>query len=156
MRDRRERTRVGLIVLVAVLGWMCLGMGNFGEQDVVTKIPQPDRSFRVELVDADDVSFTVRDFSMDGLTLIPVESGKARISLDFAEIEEARMNLRDDHVLATIDFRNGSSSEFTIKPDIPFYGLTDWGKLKIMAGDVRRITFQHQAAGQDQSPSQAD
>jgi hypothetical protein len=156
MTDTRNRTRIGLIVLVAVLGWMCLGMGNFGEKDVVTKIPRPDRSFRVELVDADDVSFAVRDFSMDGLTLIPVEAGKAKISLDFAEIEEARMNLRDDHVLADIRFRNGSSSEFHIKPDIPFYGLTDWGKLKIEAGDVRRITFKHQAGQKDQNPSPAD
>ena len=128
-------------LLLAVTAWLCMGMGGFGDTEVVTRIPKPERSFLVELVDAEDVSFQLRDFSMDGLTLIPVTAGKARISLDFAEIREVRMYVQDDQVMARIAFRNESSSEFMMQPSLEFYGLTDWGKMKIRAGDVRRITF---------------
>lgn len=129
------------IVVLSVMSWLCMGMGGLGDTEVVTKIPKPERSFQVELVDAEDVSFAVHDFSMDGLTLLPVTSGKADISLDFAEIQEARLYLQDDKVLARVTFRNGSASDFMLDPDLPFYGLTDWGKMKIKAGDVRRVTF---------------
>lgn len=142
MRDMQRRPWVtGWMVMLAVAAWLSLGLGGFGDSDAVTKIPKPERSFLVELVDAEDVSFSLRDFSMNGLTLFPVTAGKANISLDFAEIVEARMYLQDDQVLAKVTFRNQSSGEFLVDPGLPFYGLTDWGKLKIKAGNIRRITF---------------
>lgn len=129
------------MALLLVAAWLSLGMGGFGDTEVVTKIPKPERSFLVELIDAEDVSFFLRDFSMDGLTLIPVSAGKAEISLDFAEILEARLYLQDDRVLVRVTFQNQSSRDFHAQPNLPFFGLTDWGKLKILARDVRRITF---------------
>ncbi|SDB51841.1 hypothetical protein SAMN05660653_02575 [Desulfonatronum thiosulfatophilum] len=129
------------VAVLLVLALLCMGMGGFGDTEAVTKIPRPERSFLVELVDADDVSFRLHDFSMDGLTLIPVTAGRAQISLDFAEIVDVRMYVQDDQVMARVSFRNESTSEFMMQPDLVFYGLTDWGKMKIEAGDVRRITF---------------
>lgn len=137
----------GWVFGVLITGLLSLGMGGFGDTETVTKIPKPERSFLVELVDADDVSFSLRDFSMDGLTMFPVTAGKANISLDFAEILEVRMYLQDDRVLARVTFRNQSSGEFRIEPDLPFYGVTDWGKLRIQAGDIRQITFLGRADG---------
>ncbi|SMP70830.1 hypothetical protein SAMN06295888_1174 [Desulfonatronum zhilinae] len=138
-RCRRMTTPWMAVLLVAA--WLSLGMGGLGDSDVVTKIPKPERSFLVELVDADDVSFALHDFSMNGLTMLPVTAGKADISLDFAEIMEARMYLQDDRVLSKVLFRNQTTQEFMIDPGLAFYGLTDWGKLKITAGNIRRITF---------------
>jgi hypothetical protein len=138
---RRRHAMTPWMAVLLVAAWLSLGMGGFGDSDVVTKIPKPERSFLVELVDAADVSFTLRDFSMDGLTMLPVTAGKADISLDFAEIMEARMYLQDNRVLAKVLFRNQTSREFMIEPDLEFYGLTDWGMLKIKAGNIRRVTF---------------
>lgn len=128
----------GCLLLAALL---CLGMGGLGEREMVTKIPKPDRFFSVELVDAEDVSFQLREFSMEGLTLLPVAAGRALISLDFAKIREARFFLHDDKVRAVVEFQNSSSQEFLLDQDLSFFGLTDWGKVNIKAGDVRRITF---------------
>lgn len=128
-------------VFLAIMALFCLGMGGLGERDVVTKIPKPDRFFNVEVVDAEDVSFSLREFSMEGLTLLPVTSGKAQISLDFAEIEEARLYLQGEQVLARVSFKNGSGHDFFLSPDRSFFGLADWGKVNIKAKDIRRITF---------------
>lgn len=146
MRKERRCQRVTprlvfLLILLLASAWLSLGMGGFGDNEAITKIPRPERSFLVELVDADDVSFALRDFSMNGLTLLPVTAGKADISLDFAEILDVQMFMQDNHVLARVLFRNQSTAEFMADPGLPFYGLTDWGKLKIKAGNIRRITF---------------
>lgn len=142
----RPMTRLvpACLVLVALL---CLGMGGLGEREVVTKIPKPDRFFTVELVDAEDVSFRLREFSMEGLTLLPVEAGKALVSLDFAEIREALFLRQGDKIKAVVEFQNNSSMEFFLEPDLSFFGLTDWGKVNVTAEDVRRITFIEQAPG---------
>jgi len=137
----------GWIVGVLIAGWLSLGMGGLGDTETVTKIPKPERSFQVELLDTDDVSFSLHDFSMDGLTMLPVKAGKANISLDFVEILEVRMYLQDDRVLAKVTFRKQSTSEFRVEPDLPFYGLTDWGKLRIQARDIRQIRFLGRADG---------
>jgi hypothetical protein len=47
-------------------------------------------------------------------------------------------------VLATVTFKNGFSQDFFLDPNLSFFGLTDWGKLNLKAGDVRRITFKEQ------------
>ncbi len=131
-------------VCLVVAALVCLGMGGLGEREIVTKIPKPDRFFNVELIDAEDVSFSLREFSMEGLTLLPVTAGKAHISLDFAEISEARLSLQGENVTATVTFKNGFSQDFFLDPNLSFFGLTDWGKLNLKAGDVRRITFKEQ------------
>jgi hypothetical protein len=131
-------------VCLVIAALVCLGMGGLGEREIVTKIPKPDRFFNVELIDAEDVSFSLREFSMEGLTLLPVTAGKAHISLDFAEISEARLSLQGENVSATVTFKNGFSQDFFLDPNLSFFGLTDWGKLNLKAGDVRRITFKEQ------------
>lgn len=140
-KERRRHAVTPWMATLLVAAWLSLGMGGLGDSDVVTKVPKPERSFLVELVDAADVSFTLRDFSMSGLTMLPVTAGKADISLDFAEILEVRMYLQDDRVLAKVLFRNQTTQEFMVEPNLAFYGLTDWGKLKIKAENIRRVTF---------------
>ncbi len=144
-QQRRVKKLIPACLLLAAL--LCLGMGGLGEREVVTKIPKPDRFFSVELVDAEDVSFQLHEFSMEGLTLLPVAAGKAQISLDFAEIREARFFLQGDKAKAVVDFQNNTSQEFSLDPDLSFFGLTDWGKVNVKAGDVRRITFIEQGVG---------
>lgn len=134
------------LVCLVMVSMMCMGMGGLGERNVITKIPQPDRLFIVEVVDTGDVSFSVRGFSMEGLTLIPVKAGKAKLSLDFAELLEIRLFLQGQEMLAQVDFRNGASHDFSLDPELSFFGLTDWGKLNLRAEDIRRITFKEQVA----------
>jgi hypothetical protein len=138
--------RGGAPVFLAAAALLCLGMAGLGEREVITKIPKPDRFFNVEVVDAEDVSFLLREFSMDGLTLLPVTVGKARISVDFAKISHARLYLQGEHVLASVQFKDGTSRDFQLDPELSFFGLTDWGKLNLKARDIRRITFKEQVA----------
>lgn len=144
MHETRRAGYGPALIFLVVVALLCLGMGGLGEREIITKIPKPDRFFNVEVVDAEDVSFSLREFSMEGLTLLPVSVGKAHISIDFAEISEVRFFLQGDRVQAVVDFKNGSSRDFYLDPGLSFFGLTDWGKVNLEAGDIRRITFKEQ------------
>lgn len=122
---------------------LCMGMGGSGDDGVVRKIPEPDRKFSVELVDAADTSFEVESFSVEGLTFVPVEMGRADVALDFATIDSATFLLRDDSVRAEVKFTDGETNAVSIDPDLAFYGRCRWGNLRLKARDIRAITFHH-------------
>lgn len=128
-----------ILLLFACL--FIMGMGTAGETDVVRDIPEPDRKFKVEVVDASDMSFTVERFSVDGLTYVPVEMGRADIALDFAEIEKARFYLEGDKVRAVVEFAGGITKTVGLDPELKFYGRSEWGNLRLRAKDIKAIKF---------------
>jgi hypothetical protein len=120
---------------------LCMGMGAAERTKVVKDIPDPDRSFEVEIIDATDTSFHVEEFSVEGLTYVPVELGKAEVSLDFAAVESARFNLRDDIVAAEVRFADGRTRSVELDPGLTFYGRSEWGNLRLKARDIKKIHF---------------
>ena len=133
--------RLPALVLLALLALACLGMGGFGETDIVSKIPQPDRSFTVTVVDATDTTFSATDFSVEGMTLVPVELGKANISIDFATVKTVLILDKGDGLAATVTFRDGKSKQVKLSPSTMFYGKTPWGLMRLAAKDVKEIHF---------------
>lgn len=127
--------------LLACFAILCMGMGGFGDTEIVSKIPEPDRPFTVTVVDATDTTFTVSDFSVEGLTLVPVTLGKAKMSIDFAKVKHARLLHRGDDMKAVISLKDGSTQEVGMSPSTMFYGRTPWGLMQLAAGDVKEIRF---------------
>lgn len=138
MKLLRQTVLAALVVVVALA---CMGMGGFGGTETVTKIPVPDRPFAVTVVDVTDTSFTVQDFSVEGLTLVPVTVGKAQVAVDFVKVQSVRMLNRGDKLLAIIELIDGNTQETTIDPKTLFYGRTPWGLMQIAAGDIKEIRF---------------
>lgn len=129
------------LFLFLCLALACMGMGGFGDTDTVKKIPVPDRSFTVTVVDVTDTSFTVSDFSVEGLTLVPVEMGKADVAVDFAKVASARFLDKGGNLTAELTLKDGSVKHTRISRKTLFYGRTSWGLVRIEAGDVKEIRF---------------
>lgn len=132
--------KIALLLLV-IACFLCMGMGAADDTMAVKEIPEPDRNFKVEVVDATDTSFTVEHFSVEGLTFIPVEMGRADVALDFAEIRSATFNLQGDKVRADISFTGERTNSVTLQPDLTFYGKSQWGNVRLEAADIRKIDF---------------
>ncbi len=133
--------RTAALALILLLALACMGMGGFGESAVMSKIPQPDRPFSVTVVDVTDTSFSASDFSVDGKTLVPVELGKAKISVDFAKIDNVIFLRSGDDLSASITFRDGEVKRVAVPPNTVFYGRTPWGLMRLMAKDIKELHF---------------
>ncbi|WP_462327208.1 hypothetical protein [Desulfobaculum sp.] len=138
--------RMAIVSVLALVSLVCLGMGSMGQSVKVTKVPEPDRLFTAEVVDAEDTSYTVRDFSVEGLTLVPVTLGKAEVSIDFAAIRSVEFQYDEPTLAAVVTYRDGSTRKVRVEPGVNFYGRTKWGMLRLAARDVRRVTFVQQEA----------
>ncbi|MDY7001477.1 MAG: hypothetical protein SVS15_06815 [Thermodesulfobacteriota bacterium] len=130
-----------LTALVMVLAFLSMGMGGFGGTQIVSKIPKPDRPFHVDVIDSEDVSYAVDEFSVDGLTFAPVMLGKAEMAVDFAKIRTLSFLLKDDKLEAVVEYINGNRKNVTVDPNLQFYGRTPWGNMRLAARDIREIRF---------------
>lgn len=136
------RTRTLCFVFLAAMALMLMGMGGFGDSDVVNKIPKPDRAFSVRIVDAENVSYDVEEFSVDGLTYAPASVGKADVGIDFATIDQVQLFREGDaSVRADVGFKDGSHQQVHMEPGTTFYGRTSWGLMRLAAKDIREIDF---------------
>ncbi len=118
----------------------CVGMGG-GNSDLLTRIPSPDREFKVEVTDTENARYTVTSFSVDGLTVLPVNLGKILVGVDFTDIDSMTLFLGDTSITADLVYTSGQRKEVHLKKDLFFYGQSRWGKMKISAGDCRQIRF---------------
>ena len=123
--------RIATLALFLSLALACMGMGGFGETDIVKKIPAPDRPFSVTIVDDTDTSFTVDDFSVEGLTLVPVTLGKANVAVDFAKVSRVRILDKGDELEAVLNMKDGATQTASMSPTTMFYGRTSWGLMQI-------------------------
>ncbi|SKA64814.1 hypothetical protein [Desulfobaculum bizertense] len=128
-----------LIAVLCVFAFASLGMGGLGDSRIIKKIPEPDRHFLVKIVDIDDVSYSVTDFSVEGLTLIPVKIGRADASIDLADIRSAKFFRRGSSIVAQVEMKKGGSKSLAIDPAVTFYGRTSWGLLRLKAEDLREV-----------------
>ncbi|BBD08799.1 hypothetical protein [Desulfovibrio ferrophilus] len=133
--------RLAALTAVLSLALLCMGMGGFGDTDIVKKIPAPDRSFTVTILDDTDTTFTVSDFSVEGLTLVPVHLGKANMAIDFAKVKNVTLFEQGSELAATIVLSDGSTKKVTMSPKTMFYGRTPWGLMQLKAGDIKEIHF---------------
>lgn len=133
--------RLAVLTILATLSLALMGMGGFGDTDIVKKIPTPDRPFTVTIVDDTDTTFSVSDFSVEGLTLVPVHLGKANVSIDFAKVKSVTLMERGTELHAAVTLTDGNVQNVTMSPRTMFYGRTPWGLMQLKAGDIKKIVF---------------
>ncbi len=129
-------------VLLIACALLLMGMGGFGDTGVVNKIPKPDRPFSVHIIDSENMSYDVEEFSVDGLTYAPASVGKAEVGIDFANIDQVQLFREGEtSVRADVGFKDGSHQQVRMDPAVQFYGRTTWGLMRLAAKDVREIDF---------------
>lgn len=126
-------------LFILVLSLFLYAMG--GNQDVVTKIPVPDRIFKVKIIDVENNEIIAENFSVDGLTYLPAKVGKTDVSIDFKKIESVIFLVKGDIINIKVKFNTGEESSFNIDKDIIFFGKTKWGNLKIKSQYIKKIIF---------------
>jgi len=132
---------IAVLCAALTLCLVLMGMGGFGDTDIVKKIPTPDRPFTVTIVDDTDTSFTVSDFSVEGLTLVPVHMGKANVAIDFAKVKTVVLLEKGNELAVNVTLNDGSTQKMTMSPKTMFYGRTPWGLMRLTAGDIKMIHF---------------
>ncbi|MGM0609617.1 MAG: hypothetical protein ACQES5_00860 [Thermodesulfobacteriota bacterium] len=133
----RNDTRLFSLVILALL---CLAMGGGGDGPV-TFVPEPDRNFSARIVDQSDTSYTVDNLSVDGLTLLPAEMGKAEIGVDFSKIDIINFYLQGERELAEVIFSDSRQKKFYLSPETVFYARSQWGNMKLLCKDIKTIDF---------------
>ena len=130
------------VLLLAASAVLLMGMGGFGDSGVVNKIPRPDRTFSVRIIDAENVSYDVDEFSVDGLTYAPASMGKAEVGIDFATIDQVKLFREgEERVRADVGFKDGTHQQVHMDPAVKFFGRTTWGLMRLAAKDIREIDF---------------
>ncbi|MCK9240508.1 hypothetical protein [Desulfocurvus sp.] len=133
--------RLAALAATLLLALACMGMGGLGDTGIINKIPEPDRHFTVTVVDVTDTSFQAEDFSVDGQTVVPVQMGKASLSIDFARISRVVFLRQGDELLARVSFADGQEKTVTASPRTVFFGRTPWGLMRLAAKDIKEIRF---------------
>ncbi|WP_028586263.1 hypothetical protein [Desulfocurvus vexinensis] len=133
--------RLAALAATLLLALACMGMGGMGDTGIINKIPEPDRHFTVTVVDVTDTTFQAEDFSVEGLTMVPVQMGKASLSIDFARVSRVVFLHRGEELQATVTFTDGQEKTVTASPRTLFFGRTPWGLMRLAAKDIKEIRF---------------
>ena len=128
--------------ILVIFSTLSLGMGG-NNQEIISKIPEPDRIFKVLVIDRDNTSYEVNKLSIDGLTFLPVQMGRAQAGIDFKSIKKINFYLQDDKVLGRVKFNDNLDKEFYLDPQMTFFGQTRWGNIKLKCKDIKEIKFKY-------------
>jgi hypothetical protein len=133
-----KRTLPGsLFVLICCLS---LGMGSMGDP-VTVKAPEPDKNVMVTLIDQDDVSLDLENFTCDGQTFITGKMGKADLSIDFEKIRSILSVNKSGQGTALVNLADDKQVELVMEKDIPCFGTASFADVRIMTHDIKKVVF---------------
>ncbi len=121
-----------------------LGMGSMGGEKTPENIPVPERNFKVRLIDREDVSIELTQFSFDGSTHLTGRLGKGLLSIPFNEINKITILIKGNECKAIVHTKDGKTLEILIPKDKNFYGKSKWGSYLIRSIDIKEILFLHE------------
>ncbi|MFO7718474.1 MAG: hypothetical protein ACQESV_04755 [Thermodesulfobacteriota bacterium] len=130
-----------LLVVAFVL--VLSGMGGGGSK-IVRDVPEPDRSFTVEIRDVAARTYTVENFSIEGVTYLPSQLGKAKLGIDFERIARVDMLKQGSNFTARIRFRDNTRQEVQLDPETTFTGQSKWGPIELRIEDISSLEFSTQ------------
>lgn len=124
--------------LFVVFCCLALGMGSMGDP-VSVKAPGPDKNFAVKLVDQDDVSLELENFSCNGRTFITGKMGKADLSIDFDRIRSILFVGQVGRLTALLTLKDNQEVELEMAEDLPCFGQSSFARVRIMASDIKKV-----------------
>ena len=139
--DFRRMTRKWGALAFAAAAWLLFsGMGDMGGESTVLP-PDPAESYDASLTDQSDVSVELTRFSFNGVTFINGKMGKADVSIDFKNIQEAVFLNADGDIAAKIHLKTGERLELRMEKTDHFTGVASFGNFRIRVKDTQSISF---------------
>lgn len=124
--------------LLLIIGLTTLGMGSFGGEDAI-ETPEPNRIFTATLVDQSNMSMELEKLSVNGLTFVTGEMGRARLSIDFLKIGAIFFYLEEDKVRAEITLADGGKTSLYLDKKTPWFGKAAFADVRIETKDIKTI-----------------
>lgn len=135
------RRRSALWILPVVFAWALLvGMGKAPGPEV----PMPEIDFRSTIRDDQDIATKVTHSSWEGNIYFTGTRGKGTVTISFEKVRKVTSmgtgtgNKSDFQ----ITLKNGEVVAVTFDNDAKFLGSTSFGTYRIVAKNIREITFE--------------
>ncbi len=128
-------------VLTAVLFWvMLVGMGKAPGPEV----PIPDINFKATVRDDQDITTKVSNTTWAGSTYFSGLRGKGTVTISFEKVKKVTAvgtgaGNRSDF---QITLKNGDVVAVSFDNDDSFLGTTNFGTYRILAKNIKEITFE--------------
>lgn len=138
---KRMTRRWGALAFAAAAWLLFSGMGDMGGDSTVLP-PDPVENYDARLTDQSDVSVELTRFSFNGVTFINGKMGRADVSVDFENIQEAFFLNAGDGIAAKIHLKNGDMLELRVKRGDQFMGAASFGNFRIRVEDIQSVSFE--------------
>ena len=135
------RRRSALWILPVLFVWAILvGMGKAPGPDV----PMPEIDFKATVRDDQDIATKVAHSSWEGNTYFTGTRGKGTVTISFEKVKKVTSmgtgNANKSDFQITL--KNGEVVAVTFDNDAKFLGTTNFGTYRIVAKNIREITFE--------------
>jgi len=128
------------LAVLALPLFLGMGTGMLGEEQGLV-VPEPDQSFTAVVVDQDDMSTEVSDFTCDGWTYFLGTRGKTEFSVGFERIESARFFWEPPKVRGDFALKDGQNLSLMLEPETPCLGKSRYGAVRVKVRDLKTLTL---------------
>jgi hypothetical protein len=142
-----RRALLAFLLLLAAAGPVAWAAG-FGSDSPPSRIPTPARDFRMVVEDHGGTVIEVTKASFNGEVFLYGTLGSAQVTVPFENITTVvfeRAEAEDERIAVVTDPK-GEQLRITVEDDVPCYGRTAFGNLRIDVGDLRRLTMKGRVA----------
>ena len=121
--------------------WL-MGMGDLGGAGPANKIPTPEKSFSVKVVDGEGIQTSLSQFSQEGKVFLTGKRGNATVAIPFEKIFQIQFQTGEGNdSQAKVILRGRESIDVKVDKRAKFYGRAEFGTFQIEAKDLRSIHF---------------
>lgn len=118
---------------------MAMGMGD-GEGP--TRIPEPDKSYKVIITDISGQRVELSEFSLDGQVFVFGKLGDGQASVPFERVKRVDIVNNDKGLMATVDLNDGKQIKLAVRPGLKAYGKASFGLYRIQMNEVSSIEIE--------------
>ncbi len=118
---------------------MAMGMGG-GEGP--TRIPEPDKSYKVVIVDISGQRVELSDFSLDGQVFVFGNLGDGQAAVPFEKVTRVDLVNGDKGLIATVSLSDGRNVQLKVRPGLQAYGKASFGLYRIKMSEVSSIEIE--------------
>lgn len=118
---------------------MAMGMGD-GEGP--TRIPEPDKSYKVIITDISGQRVELTEFSLDGQVFVFGSLGDGQAAIPFERVTRVDIVNGDKGLIATVGLNDGKSIKLKVRPGLKAYGKADFGLYRIKMSEVSTIEIE--------------
>jgi hypothetical protein len=135
--------RLGLVLIILLICSLSWGMGG-KEQKPLKNLPLPDKLFQVTLIDQEDVSVELTQFSLEGHTMITGKLGDGKIHIPFEKIKTIQFKMEGKELWANLSLMDQGQTKILVENPGQAYGKMNYGNYQIHLKNVKKVQFHPQ------------